>query len=177
MAMFFVVISLIFPIWSMGLFTADKAVIIVGARYHRFLALGYLPFVLTMMYSTILRNAKIVKLPLFAGMAAVVLNATLNFLLIFGIFGLPKMGVAGAGLATTISQFAEAFFLLMVVYRKHLIGAYSLRELLTFTKFDADLRLLWALTLPLLVEMLSFILADTVDNAIYGFMGQHRRLQ
>ncbi|MQW22830.1 MULTISPECIES: MATE family efflux transporter [unclassified Lactococcus] len=167
----FMMISLVFPAWNMRLFTADPTVIQLGIQYHRAIALGYLPVLITMVYSTVLRNAKIVKLPMYAGMGAVLLNALLNYLLIFGKLGMPALGIFGSGLATTIAQYVECILLLAVIFRKKLVGSYHFKSLIGFTKYDADIKLFWVLTLPMLIEELSFILADTVDNSIYGFMG------
>lgn len=176
LTLLFVAVSLFLPVWSMHLFTADPNVIREGALYHQALALGYIPVLLIMVYSAVLRNAKIVKLPMYVGMAAVVLNAALNYILIFGHFGAPALGVFGSGLATTISQYVECAILLGVVFGRKLIGNYGLRKLLSFLKFDADIKLFWVLTLPLLIEEISFILADTVDNSIYGFMGTRQTI-
>ena len=171
LVLLFMMLSLFFPTACMSLFTADPAVIALGATYHRAIALGYLPVLFTMVYSTILRNAKIVQLPMYIGMGTVGLNAFLNYLLIFGNFGAPALGVFGSGLATTLAQYIECLVLLSVVFGKKLIGSYSLKQLLTFFKTDKEILLFWKLTLPLLIEEMSFILADTVDNSIYGFMG------
>lgn len=172
----FIAISIVLPKWSMQLFTEDISVIKEGISYHRTLALGYFPVLLTMIYSTILRNDKIVKLPMIIGIITIFINALLNYLLIFGKCGFPELGVMGSGLATSMAQIIEALILTTIIYRKKLIGAYSFKKMWEFTKFDSDIKFFLLLTFPLLIEEISFILSDSVSNAIYGFMGTQQML-
>lgn len=167
----FVIISLFFAESSMKVFTTDSNVISEGVKYHNAIAVGYIPFLITIVYSTILRTAKIVKLPMFINIASSLLNVLLNYVLIFGKFGFPAMGIQGAAIATTIARFFEAIVLLCFVYGRKLIGSFSLKELVEFFDFDGDIKLLWKLTLPLLATNISFIMADTVYSSIYGKMG------
>ncbi|MDU4652758.1 MATE family efflux transporter [Sneathia sanguinegens] len=167
----FVILSMVFPRFCMTLFTNDEKVISLGIKYHRAIALGYIPFFLNIIYVTILRNAKIVKIPLYATIVGLGVNTLFNYILIFGKFGFPKLGVLGAGIATTSSQTISCIILLSIVYGKKLIGSYSIKELLQFLTFDKDILLYWKLTLPTLVENISFIATDSISNSIYGYMG------
>ncbi len=174
LTLIFILISLVFPEIAMRFFTTDSHVITQGVLYHRMLALSYFPFLLLQVYSTILRSAGIVRLPMVVSLGAVPLNAFLNYLLIFGNFGAPKLNIAGSALATTIATFIEAGVLLSFVYIKKLTGAFKARELLNFRYFDAEIKQLWKLSLPLLGDNLSFVLADTVGGAIFGLMGTNQ---
>ncbi|MFC4652070.1 MATE family efflux transporter [Lactococcus nasutitermitis] len=167
----FMVLSIGFPHLAMALFTADSKVIATGASYQRLLGLSYFPAMLIGVYATVLRSDGIVKLPFYMSLATVPLEAILDYGFIFGKFGLPKMGAAGAGLATTLAVLVEVVILLGLVYGKRLTGSFSLRQLTTFKWHDTEIRQLWRLTLPLLGDNLSFILADSTTSAIYGFMG------
>ena len=60
-----------------------------------------------MMYSSTLRECGETKVPMVAGIVAVVVNLLFNYLLIFGHFGFPKLGVIGAAIATVISRYVE----------------------------------------------------------------------
>ncbi len=59
------------------------------------------------------------KMPTVVGLIAVLINAALNALLIFGLYGFPEMGVAGAALGTTISRGIQTVILLVVAYWKY----------------------------------------------------------
>lgn len=78
-----------------------------GCRYLKIMLWGFLPFAMANAYSSTLRETGETFVPMVAGIAAVLVNLALNYVLIFGHFGAPEMGVEGAALATTISRFVE----------------------------------------------------------------------
>ena len=78
-----------------------------GLDYLAVMLWGFLPFALTNAYSSTLRETGETFVPMIAGITAVLVNLVLNYVLIFGHFGAPAMGVEGAALATVISRFAE----------------------------------------------------------------------
>ena len=80
-------------------------VIKYGKEYLSVMIFGLFPFVITEIYSTNLREAKQTFVPMLSNINAVVLNLVLNYILIFGNFGLPALGVKGAAIATEISRF------------------------------------------------------------------------
>lgn len=69
--------------------------------------IGLIPFAVTQTYAGTLRESGQTTLPMQASMTAMVVNFIFNGLLIFGLFGLPALGVVGAGIATSISRFVE----------------------------------------------------------------------
>ena len=75
--------------------------------YLRIMLWGLLPFGLTSAYAGSLREAGETKLPMYASLAAVFTNLVLNYVLIFGRLGAPKLGVNGAAVATIISRLVE----------------------------------------------------------------------
>lgn len=78
-----------------------------GMQYLQISLWGLLPFALANAYSSTLRETGETVVPMVAGVTAVFVNLFLNYVLIFGHFGAPAMGVAGAAVATTVSRFAE----------------------------------------------------------------------
>lgn len=78
-----------------------------GLSYVKIAVWGLLPFALSNCYSTTLRECGQAKIPMAAGIVAVLTNAGLNYVLIFGHLGAPALGVQGAALATLISRFVE----------------------------------------------------------------------
>ena len=78
-----------------------------GLKYLRIMIFGFLPFALSNAYSSTLRETGVTLVPMGAGIAAVFVNLVLNYILIFGHFGAPALGVEGAALATVISRFVE----------------------------------------------------------------------
>lgn len=78
-----------------------------GLAYLRVMLLGLLPFALCNAYSGTLRETGQTVIPMVGGIAAVFVNLVLNYVLIFGKFGAPALGVQGAAMATVISRYVE----------------------------------------------------------------------
>ncbi len=75
--------------------------------YMRVMLIGLLPFALVQSYSGTLREGGHATLPMVAGVAAVAVNLVTNYILIFGKFGAPALGVTGAAIGTVLSRFVE----------------------------------------------------------------------
>lgn len=86
-------------------------------------------FALSQAYAGTLRETGSTVLPMTAGLVAVVVNVTLNWVLIFGNLGAPKLGIEGAAIATVIARAVETLVIMIVTHvnsKKHkfIIGAY-----------------------------------------------------
>jgi len=102
----------------------------LGKEYLVIILVGLIPYALSQVYASTLRETKQVMLPTYAGIIAVVTNFVLNLILIYGLLGFPALGVVGAALATTISRFVELLYLLLCVHQhkeRHpfISGAYT----------------------------------------------------
>lgn len=84
-----------------------EATLLYARRYLRIMMLQMLPFAVIQTYSGTLRETGETMLPMKAGIFAVFVNLLLNYILIFGKFGAPALGVEGAAIATTVSRFVE----------------------------------------------------------------------
>ena len=86
----------------------DPAATLSFAKSYLYIMLiSILPFGITQAYVSTLRESGETVVPMTAGLTAVLVNLSLNYILIFGHFGVPKLGVAGAACATVISRFVE----------------------------------------------------------------------
>lgn len=81
--------------------------LLYGEKYLHWILLGLVPFALSQVYSGTLRETGETVVPMAAGVTAVFVNLIFNFLLIYGNFGFPKMGVEGAAIATVLSRYVE----------------------------------------------------------------------
>lgn len=86
-------------------------------RYLHVMLVGFVPFALVQCYAGTLRETGETVLPMKAGIVAVAVNFVFNYLLIFGSFGAPKLGVEGAAIATVLSRFAEAAIVIIWTHR------------------------------------------------------------
>ncbi len=92
------------------------ASLMFAKEYLGIMLIGLIPYTLVQCYSSTLRETDQTVLPMIAGISAVLVNLFLNYVLIFGHFGAPALGAAGAAIATVISRFAE--LIITVIYTR-----------------------------------------------------------
>jgi len=107
LASLFALATLLIPDKLMLLYTDDAEIIEQGELYFRWSVPTYFFLGLSLVCTIVLRSVGQVKLPLFVSIGALSINLGANYTLIFGHFGFPKMGVAGAALATLIARIFE----------------------------------------------------------------------
>lgn len=88
-----------------------------GKQYLYIMLLGFVPFMLGQVYSSTLRECGETVLPMKAGVAAVMINLIFNYILIYGKFGFPALGVQGAAIATVISRYVEVLIIVIWTHR------------------------------------------------------------
>lgn len=93
-----------------------------GKEYLLIMLWGLLPFAFTQCYSGALRESGETFLPMVSSLSAVCVNLVFNYLLIFGKFGFPVLGVKGAAIATVLSRFVE--FAIVFLFSHVSIGKY-----------------------------------------------------
>ncbi len=93
--------------------TDPTATIAAAKSYLHIMLIGVVPFTIVQCYSSTLREGSRPGLPMAAGIAAVLVNLSLNYVLIFGKLGAPALGVAGAAIATVVSRFTELAVVLL----------------------------------------------------------------
>ena len=113
-----------------------------GIRYLKVMLVGLVPFALSNAYSGTMREVGETKVPMVAGIIAVLVNLAGNYILIFGHFGAPELGVVGAAAATVISRFVELGIMAFWLHRHgerhpYIIGA--LRSLYIPRKLTGDI--------------------------------------
>ncbi len=92
----------------------------IGISYLRIVGFAYILQVLSMAVSALLRSIEQVKIPLYGGIASVVANCLFNYLLIFGKFGFPRMGVRGAALGTVLAGMVNLLILLAFILKNRI---------------------------------------------------------
>ena len=128
----FLAVALAAPTWVLGLFNQDPAVVETGCRYLRIVCFSYPAVALTYLLSNVLRGTERVRLPLYVSIVTTIANAFADYGLIFGAFGLPRLGVEGAAIATCISSWlGPVLILIFSAFEKNLLVG-PVRELLDF---------------------------------------------
>ena len=142
-----------------------------GLKYLRLMLLGLIPFALSNAYAGTLRETGETKIPMLAGIAAVLVNLGLNYVLIFGKLGFQPMGVEGAAIATVVSRYAE---LAIVAGWTHLNPKRNPFIVGAFRSFRIPGSLLKTITLkglPLLVNEFLWASGMAMMNQCYSTCG------
>ena len=95
-----------------------------GMQYLWIMLIGLPPFMISQVYSSTLRECGETVPPMKAGVTAVLVNLVFNYLLIYGKFGFPELGVRGAAIATVISRYVEVAIVIVWTHT-HAKGLYS----------------------------------------------------
>lgn len=152
--------------------SADRtATLSYAVSYLKIMLVGLIPFSLTQVYASAMRESGKTTLPMVASMVAMMVNFVFNALLIFGLFFFPKMGVLGAAVATVISRFTELFIVVTGAHRRN--TNYSFFEGL-YSNFRIPLSLVWPIlskTLPLLLNEFLWSLAQASLLQAYSVRG------
>jgi putative MATE family efflux protein len=165
----FSLVSILLPLQVLALFTHDPAVLAAGGPYLQVVGLSYLATAITFSYAAVLRSIEQVKLPLVVSLVMLVVNAGLNYGLIFGHWGLPALGVTGAAIATAIARWLECGLLLLIIYRRRLPLAARLPELLNWRPIS--LPRYFQTSLPVILTEILWALGVTAYQAIYARIG------
>ncbi len=101
-----------------------------GKEYLAIMIFGLLPFAISQTYVSTIRETGQTFVPMVSGIVAVITNLVLDYVLIFGAFGAPELGVAGAAIATVIARYTECLIVVVWAHRHldknpYLIGVYK----------------------------------------------------
>lgn len=95
-----------------------------GEDYMLVMLLGLPAFMMIQTYASTLRECGETMVPMKAGVTAVCVNLVFNYLLIYGKFGFPQMGVVGAAVATVLSRYVEMAIVLIWTHKHKEINTY-----------------------------------------------------
>lgn len=120
--------------------------------YLRVMLPGLIPFAVSQLYASTLRELGETRVPMISGIAAFTVNLLFNWLLIFGMLGFPRLGVVGAAVATVLSRCVEMAILVIYTHRnserfRFICGAYRSLRIPTELLHDIIVR-----GMPLLVN-------------------------
>lgn len=169
LTVFMILLSVTIPKQIIAIYSEDPLTIEQGATYLKIMAIGFLPQTLTLMLAAVLRNVEAAKVSMVASGISVVLNTLLNYLLIFGIGIFPKMGTAGAALATSIARIVE-FLIIFIMFMK----VKKQKDLCFKIKFVFErsfLKKILEILAPILVCEFLWSLGENVYGIIYGHIG------
>ena len=165
----FTAAALVVPGLLLRIFTSDPVVIAEGIKYLRIVAFTYVMIGITQAYLYIMRSVERVIVATVVYLLSLVCNIIMNSIFIFGLFGLPAMGVSGAALGTLCARILEVV----------LVAGYA-----RFFNKDIKLRLRYVIhtdkvlfgdfmkyALPVVINEVMWGLGTAANTAILGHMG------
>ncbi len=137
MSVFFMAVGLMTSEWLirfMGGTGISEEAIMLGKEYLDIQLYGFIPLCMTITVTAALRGIGDTKTPMIYNTVANVINLGFNYVMIYGHFGVPKMGVAGASWATNIGQTVAFFIAMWVSLGKKKYVYLDLREKFVFNR-------------------------------------------
>lgn len=150
---------------------ATEAALQYGLEYLAIMMIGLIPFAINQSYATNIKETGQTMIPMIASFAAVGINAVLDYLLIFGLGPIPKMGVIGAALATVIARYIEALIVIVWAHtnrakNRYLEGAYR-----GFGIPKAEFKAILIKGLPLMLNEVFWAAGMTTVTQCYSVRG------
>lgn len=164
------VIAFVFARPIISLFAKDAEVIRDGVTYLKIITASYVVTALSFAASFSSRPVHKNNAPTIVSLIAILTNAVLNYLLIFGKAGFPNLGVAGAAIATVIARFLEFIILFVYIFKSkdHPLAG-SIKE---YMSWDFEmLKNTLKTSFPVIVSESTWALGNTVYYIAYGMIG------
>ena len=168
-----IAVCLFIPRPLLMLFTTDEQIIEEGLGYLSLIQWTFVLFIMTNILMAALRSVETVKISFYISVVSLLVNVGINYVLIFGHFGFPEMGVRGAAVGTLAARILEfvivVFYLLKVDKKLHLFsgGLFKkdpeLRK--DYTKVTVPVMLsqvLWGVSVPMQTAILGHLSADAI---------------
>ena len=161
------------PDLVMALYTGSPEIRAIGIMYLRIVGFAYPLQVIASAMAALLRSIERVKIPMISGIASVITNCLCNYVLIFGKFGLPAMGVQGAALGTVIANLVNVGLMTVLIVRQKIPYVLEIRSHFRWS-FDL-LRDYLRKCFPILMNevfigignmMINIVLGHQIDEAI-----------
>lgn len=154
------------PELVMSIYTDKQNIAAVGAPYLRIVGFAYPLQVLAVLISFLMRSTERVKAPLFSSILALVTNFVLNWILIYGRFGMPKMGAAGAAVGTLASGMVNLLILLVFLLRDKRSVTLKIRDM--FFWGDGFIKTYLSKCLPIICNELFYGIGQMMINIVIG---------
>ena len=149
-----------------------EEVVKLAMPYLDLVAFSLVPLIIFQAFKQFSDGLSLTKYPMYATIVANVLNVAINYVLIFGKFGFPEMGIVGAAVGTLVSRFAMLFYLWWLLAKREKSKAY-----VTHVKFfklsKQPLQKITNLGLPSAMQMFFEVAIFTAAIWLSGTLGKN----
>ncbi|CAM3501137.1 MATE family efflux transporter [Parendozoicomonas haliclonae] len=166
----FILAYLFVPEWLLGLASSDATLLDQAVTYMMITGPSIFCTAVVVPIEAALRASGDTKTPTWVGFYAIVVNVILNYVLIFGEFGFPEMGVAGSAWGTTLSRLFQTLVLAVFIYRqkRHLIPS---AEDIAKASQKKEIQRYLGVALPVLLQDGLWAFGVVLYNVIYARIG------
>lgn len=168
-AVVFSCVALFFPRQFMGIFTTEEAVIDFGVQYLRILGWSYPFYTAANLTIMMLRSVGTVNISIAVYLASLVVNTSLNYVLIFGKFGAPRLEVRGGAIATVCARLVEFGIAAGYLFLKEKKIRFSLRDLLPSNR--GIYKKYFCVSMPVIGNELMWGIGTSITAVVIGRMG------
>ena len=165
----FMAAALLIPRQLMLIFTQEEEIIAAGIHYLRIVAFSYLLMAVNMTYLNLMRSVERVLIGMITYAVSLGVNVVLNAIFIFGLFGCPAMGTAGAALGTTLARVTE--FIIILIYNKKFNDILNIRLNLLAVKDRQLTRDFIRYASPVIMNELAWGCGMAMLSAMMGHLG------
>jgi len=156
----------------MYLMKQPEEVVVLAKPYLDLVAFSLIPLIVFQGFKQFSDGLSLTKYPMYATILANVINIVLNYVLIFGKFGFPKMGIVGAAIGTLASRFIMLFFLWWLLTKKEKSKAY-VSQIKLFVLNNSMLKKLMNLGMPSAMQMFFEVGIFTAAIWLSGLLGKN----
>ncbi len=156
----------------MSVMKQPEEVVVLARPYLNLVAFSLVPLIVFQAFKQFSDGLSLTKYPMYATIVANVLNVGINYLLIFGKFGCPKLGIVGAAVGTLVSRFVMLFFLWWLLSGREKSKAY-VTKIKIFVLESATLKKVTNLGLPSAMQMLFEVAIFTAAIWLSGTLGKN----
>lgn len=165
----FMAVSFLFAPILMSIYIKEPEVVELSAIYLRMLAFTFPALAFSTIFSTMLRSIERAVIPLVASFGAVLINTGLNYILIFGNLGAPRLEMKGAAIATIASAWVNC----LVIFVGLMLCMLRRTKRIATEKLSKDeVQNYLMILLPILVNEFLWSLGENVYAGIYGHLGK-----
>jgi len=146
-------------------------VVLLAMPYLKIIAISLVPLVIFEGLKRFSDGLSKTKYPMYAAVFSNGINIVLNYLLIFGMLGFPKLGIVGAGIGTLISRVLMVLFILIIFFKKEKIRIYFSNLNFKMTE-KAVFKKIFEIGIPSALQMLFEVGIFTAAIWLSGTLGK-----
>lgn len=159
-------VNVVFPGFMLGIYTDKTDIIQLAMPYMQIIGFTYPLQVLASIISVILKSTERVKVPLVAAIISLFVNFGANYTLIYGHFGIPQMGIAGAAIGTLLSCIVNVLILLVCVLKERKALCIQVNEIWNFDRHFT--KAYFIKLFPILMNEMLYGIGQMLINIVMG---------